>query len=55
MYNKKIGDRVKSTRINETPVATIEGTIIEIEYNGIGEAVHALVDQDDGETEWWSL
>lgn len=55
MSNKKVGDRVRSTRINETPVTVIEGTIIEVEYNGISEAIWALVEQDDGMTEWWGL
>ncbi len=55
MADKKVGDRVRSTRINETPVTVIEGTIIKIEYSVFGEAVHALVDQDDGKTAWWSL
>lgn len=55
MANKKVGDRVTSTDINATPVTQISGTIIDIDYNGIGDAVHALVKQDDGVTAWWGL
>ena len=60
MSNKKVGDRVRSTNTNTTPVTAIEGTIIEIDgredYDGnIIEAEFALVEQDDGRTEWWSL
>lgn len=55
MTDHKIGDRVRSTKINETPVRVLEGTILEIGYNGIGEAVDAFVQQDDGIKAWWSL
>ena len=54
MINKKVGDRVKSTNINATPVTVIEGTIIEIDGNILA-TEWALVEQDDGETIWWSL
>ena len=59
MANKQIGDRVKSTTYDgqdgHKVQSVLEGTILEIDYNGIGEAIHALVKQDDGKTVWWGL
>ena len=59
MTDKKVGDRVRSTRINETPVTVIEGTIIDIDGREMADGGFipecALVKQDDGKTEWWSL
>ena len=55
MANKQVGDKVRSTNINVEPNIVIEGTILEIGYNGIGEAIDAFVQQDDGIKAWWSL
>lgn len=56
---KQVGDRVRSTNINATPVTVIEGTVIEVEGRedddgNVIEVEWLHVKQDDGKIAWWS-
>lgn len=55
----KIGDRVRSTNHNATPMTVLGGTILDIEGKedadgNVIEARWIQVEQDDGVTAWWS-